>query len=410
MTNIKRENPILLVDDDLGILEAISLTLCLDYQTVHCADSGDKALFMIKQHHYDLLIVDLNMPTMNGYHLIKNIIEQDTSNMMFIVLTGTGSFKEARLMLRDLEISDFLSKPVERTHLLFSIDRALREQAKDRKLQQYNNQLEGKIHNVINTLQRTQEKLAHTQRIASLSTLAAGIAHKLNTPIGNLNLLITMLEDNAQHFATQIQQHDPSQQSCTKFLTGISQVTDGAKKNIETSRKLITRLKELETDQLCSDSQKFNLHDVVSSTFSNYILHQPIVSYHNNIPAEIELNNSLGAFIVVLNELINNSLTHGFAHSPKGAAITISATQSDKVITIKYKDNGSGLDEAHFSKIFHPFYSLSNQSDANGIGLSIVFNVVTSVFKGTIECLHQPNAGLEFVIFITAPIDSEQTR
>jgi signal transduction histidine kinase len=104
----------------------------------------------------------------------------------------------------------------------------------------------------------------------------------------------------------------------------------------------------------------------------------------------------------ILNNLVNNSLKHGFEHRESGT-ISIMVNQADDNIIIIYTDNGKGIDDEILEKIYDPFVTTKRNSGGNGLGMHIVFNLITQLFKGKIECQSSIDNGVKFTI--TLPYD-----
>ncbi len=119
---------ILVVDDEEKVRSLLVRILELQYKSVETAENGEVALDMLKKKTYDLLIVDLNMPKVTGQELVKQIRDNGDERTSLIILTGHGALEDAYTLLKEVNISDFLNKPVGRAVLLFSVKRALREQ------------------------------------------------------------------------------------------------------------------------------------------------------------------------------------------------------------------------------------------------------------------------------------------
>ncbi|MFA5905120.1 MAG: HAMP domain-containing sensor histidine kinase, partial [Desulfobacula sp.] len=112
---------------------------------------------------------------------------------------------------------------------------------------------------------------------------------------------------------------------------------------------------------------------------------------------DIELNSFPGAFSQILNNLIMNSLIHGFQGMEKGV-ITVDISCEEKNIIFVYRDNGRGMNEEEKEKVFDPFFTTRRGKGGTGLGMSIVFNLVTQTLKGSIECESSPGNGVVFTM------------
>ena len=118
---------------------------------------------------------------------------------------------------------------------------------------------------------------------------------------------------------------------------------------------------------------------------------------------KIEVTTYPGAIAQVLTNLIINSLIHGFDEGQKPGKIVISTEQFDHKVNLRYRDNGNGMPEEVLGKIFNPFFTTRRGSGGTGLGMHIVYNLVTQKLRGTINCQSQPDSGCE--VLIQLPLD-----
>lgn len=111
----------------------------------------------------------------------------------------------------------------------------------------------------------------------------------------------------------------------------------------------------------------------------------------------LKLNSYPGAISQIVTNLIINSITHAYEAKQKGS-INLTIEEKDNRIKIVYKDDGKGIDERNLSKIFDPFFTTNRQNGGTGLGLNIIYNIVTNTLNGTISCISKPHEGVEFTI------------
>jgi len=177
--------------------------------------------------------------------------------------------------------------------------------------------------------------------------------------------------------------------------------------NLEKISKMVHVFKRIATDRSYEDNKtKQNL----KSIFEYVIIEQKREIERRNIKVEISCDESFelvcykDALIDILKELITNSII--YAYDDKGGKIEIEAREQNSSITITIKDSGTGMDSVQAEKIFLPFYK-SSGSRGIGLGLSIVYNLVTQKLNGKIECKSEPNMGTSMIV--TIPITPEIT-
>ena len=113
---------------------------------------------------------------------------------------------------------------------------------------------------------------------------------------------------------------------------------------------------------------------------------------------DLELDSYPGAYSQILTNLVMNSLVHGFEKKSKGN-IKLEARQNESELEIVYRDDGKGIPESDIGKIFDPFFTTAKRS-STGLGLHIVYNLVTQKLNGIISCTSKENEGVEFKINI----------
>ncbi len=113
----------------------------------------------------------------------------------------------------------------------------------------------------------------------------------------------------------------------------------------------------------------------------------------------INIDSYPGAYSQIITNLIMNSIVHGFKQKEKGK-ISIEITKKNKELQIIYRDNGKGIKKENLNKIFDPFFTTNRDNGGSGLGLNIIYNIITSNLDGSITCISKENKGVEFKILI----------
>jgi signal transduction histidine kinase len=119
-----------------------------------------------------------------------------------------------------------------------------------------------------------------------------------------------------------------------------------------------------------------------------------------DIDKNLELDSYPGAWSQVLTNLVLNSFVHGFGDREVGK-IQISGISKNDSISVKYSDNGKGINKENLNKIFDPFFT-TDKNLGTGLGLHIVYNLVTQKLNGQIICESKQNEGTSFILDIPA--------
>lgn len=265
------------------------------------------------------------------------------------------------------------------------------------KLTESNSELE----QIIVNLKQTQDKLIEAEKMASLGGLVAGVAHEINTPIGvSLTGVTYLLEINKEIR----QKYEDNEMVKSEFETYLQQSNDCAElinRNIERTADLITSFKQVAVDQTSEEKRSFEL----ISYIKKITLSLDSVIKENNIDInvfseeDIHIDSYPGAYGQVFTNLIINSTIHGFEDKDNGK-ISIEVFMENNFINIVYKDNGKGIEKDNLNRIFEPFYTTNRTKGGTGLGLNIIYNIITSNLKGTISCSSVVKKGVTFLIKI----------
>ncbi|WP_409524109.1 PAS domain-containing sensor histidine kinase [Nitrincola sp. MINF-07-Sa-05] len=249
-------------------------------------------------------------------------------------------------------------------------------------------------------LRHTQDELIQSSKMAALGRMVIGIAHELNTPLGNAITAASSIQADLR----QLQGDIPERLTRSKLIQYVDFACEGSDlvlSGLQRSVELVSSLKEINFDPDNQGLQKLYVHDFVDEWL---VLHRSrLLSGKVFVSVDIDKNLYILTFrtalIRVLDKLIDNAFKHGFQGDHELASIDIRAyeTENGRVDFI-FKDNGKGLDMPDLSKVFEPFFRGSMSMPGNGLGLFVAHVLVTVVLKGTLEVKSAPGQGAEFII------------
>lgn len=248
-------------------------------------------------------------------------------------------------------------------------------------------------------LRDQQEKLVAAEKMAALGSLVAGIAHELNTPIGNALLAASSLTDYSKIFSDQYAK-GLSRSTLEKFLNEIVFASDILQRNLSRAADLITSFKQIAIDQTSAKPRHFELATLVAETLmilSPTFKKTPFV-LQSNIEPGIWMDSPPGQLEQVLMNLLNNALLHGFSGRAYGSISVSARSITAERICIEVRDDGVGIASENIKRIFEPFFSTRFGQGGSGLGLSITHNIVTKLLGGEIEVHSTLNAGTRFVM------------
>ena len=254
----------------------------------------------------------------------------------------------------------------------------------------------------------TQEQLVESGKLAALGNLVAGIAHEINTPVGIGVTAASFLESKTIEFANRIEQETLTLKDMFGFISMTLESTRMILSNLRRSADLIHSFKQVAVDQSSEERRVFNLSKYLDEILLS--LHPKLKStchiVHVQCSDTININSYPGAFSQIFTNLIMNSLIHGFDGMDEGRIDIIVTPQENRLI-IDYRDNGIGASEMIKKRIFEPFFTTKRRSGGSGLGMPIVYNLVTQNLSGTITCEDKIERGMAFCM--TIPWDRSPT-
>ncbi|HEX5802804.1 MAG TPA: PAS-domain containing protein [Azospira sp.] len=260
----------------------------------------------------------------------------------------------------------------------------------------------------VTALRRTNEVLARNERMASLGSLVAGIAHEINTPIGNALMVASALGHRIAEFDAALAGGALRRSVLETFIASVRESDDLLERNLLRAANLIQNFKQVAVDQTSDRRRIFDLATVleeVRMTLLPRLKHSP---HRLELEAEvgIQLDSFPGAVGQIVTNLVENALLHAFegrAEGEGGGLIRIRARAlADGRAQIVFTDNGIGVSAELLPRIFDPFFTTRLGKGGSGLGLSIVLNLVRDLLGGDIVVDSAPGDGTRFTITLPA--------
>ena len=259
-------------------------------------------------------------------------------------------------------------------------------------------------------LQQAQHGLVQSEKLAALGSLVAGIAHELNTPIGNSVMAATTLLDHSLAMQAAVEAGSLRRSMLDQFVADSHTACDILNRNLRRASELISSFKQVAVDQTGAQRRKFQLSEVVDEiviTLGPSLKKTPF-KLQSNIDDNLWLDSYPGALGQILVNLINNAVLHAFEGRNQGLIALRAYPSQAGWIELTITDNGVGISEAHLSKIFDPFFTTKLGQGGSGLGLNIVHNLATGILGGRLEVASQINWGCRFSLSLPcqAPVVS----
>jgi len=250
-------------------------------------------------------------------------------------------------------------------------------------------------------LKTAQHELVESEKLASLGRLVAGVAHELNTPLGNSLTVVSSLEDRFKQLEDMLSSNTPMRRSLLEDLVrDTRRGQDILQRNVQKAADLVRDFKRVAIDQTTDSRRDFEVHRVIEDVLvmvEPSFKHTPYVIRTELAPG-IEMNSYPGSLGQVLTNLLMNALVHGFEGKEQGQVQVRCALLGEAEVEICVSDDGRGMDESVRRRIFDPFFTTKLGTGGSGLGMHIVHNLVTHVLGGQIEVQSSVGAGTRMLV------------
>jgi len=237
------------------------------------------------------------------------------------------------------------------------------------------------------------------EKLAALGGLVAGVAHEINTPIGIGLTAASHLDEKVRDFARAYAAGQVKRTDMDGFLGTAEEVAASLLTNLRRAANLVRSFKQVAVDQSSDARRVFFLREYIDETLLSLQPQFKRTGHRIEVDCSdrIELDSFPGALSQVLANLVMNSLIHGFEHKPAGTIrIAVAHSGGDAVMT--YQDDGKGMEADAAAQIFDPFFTTKRGSGGSGLGMHIVYTLVTETMGGRIDCVTAPDHGVTFTL------------
>ncbi len=372
---------LLVVDDEPVILQILKAVFEEEPWKLTLVGTGAEAKRIIENEHVHLLLTDKNLPDVNGMELLK-IAKQKEPLTEVIILTGYGSLETA-LAAIELDAFDYVLKPLNN---VFDIRKKVRQAFAKQDVSLENRRLIAELREKNSALEAAleetrslQAELIQSEKLAGIGTLAAGIAHEISSPLFGIMGLAEAIADEqdlslAQSYAREIVEYCRTVRDIVVELSSYSRAA--------TNEYLTT----VELSRVIQDAMR--LVERSSDTAG--------VHFETNIEADLHLHARTNEIQQVFVNLVKNATEAVREASPEGGGVVrVSAGRTGNHVWITVSDNGPGIEADKQKLIFDPFYTTKAPGKGTGLGLNIVYRIVTK-YRGAIHVESAPGKGATF--------------
>lgn len=257
------------------------------------------------------------------------------------------------------------------------------------------------LEQTIFSLQSTQKKLVEAEKMASLGGVVAGVAHEINTPVGIGITAITHFSDITEKIKKDYDDDNISKEDFEQYITISQELSKSISVNLSRIAHLVNSFKQIAVDQTAEEEKNFNLKEYMNKILIsiNHIIKENKLTVNMQCDKNINIYSYSGAFSQIITNLIINSVKHAYDKNKKGI-ISINIERKNNILELLYKDDGKGISKENLPKIFDPFFTTNRVGGGTGLGLNIIYNLVTNNLHGTIKCDSKEGEGALFTITI----------
>lgn len=249
-------------------------------------------------------------------------------------------------------------------------------------------------------LQKTQEHLLAQEKLAALGAMVAGVAHELNTPIGNCLLVASTLQDGSRYLISKIEGQTLRRSDLSHFCEEVKTSSEILMRGLSSAATLVSSFKQVAVDRTSENRRNFDLRQVLQDIVAtlNIRITQAGHSIQVNAPYNIHMDSYPGSLGQVITNLVENSILHAF-EKKQGGRMVINVTQVETGrVLIEFSDDGEGIPHANQKRIFDPFFTTKLGQGGSGLGLNICYNIVTSILHGQLGVRSDIGSGTCFCL------------
>ncbi|MDP2311399.1 MAG: response regulator [Pseudomonadota bacterium] len=365
-----RRKHLLVVDDEPVILQILKAVFEEEPYRLTLLSSGRDALRVIAEDHVDLLLTDKNLPDVGGMELLRAAKQKDALTEV-VIITGYGSLETALTAL-EFDAFDYVLKPLNN---VFDIRKKVRQAFQKQEIALENRRLiaelqkkNAELEEALEETRGLQAELIQSEKLAGIGTLAAGIAHEISSPLFGIMGLAEAIADEqdlalAQGYARDVVEYCRTIRDIVVELSSYSRVaTSEYLTTVELSRVVLDALRLVERSAPVSD-----------------------VRFETDLGAGLYLNARTNEIQQVFVNLVKNAAEAVLERHPTGGGVVrIASGYGDGWTWATVSDNGPGIPEDKRRLIFDPFYTTKPPGKGTGLGLNIVYRIVTK-YRGSIQ-------------------------
>lgn len=255
----------------------------------------------------------------------------------------------------------------------------------------------------LDRLRATQRDLIQAEKMAALGGLVAGVAHEINTPLGVAVTAATAFAQDTERFSAAWRDGTLRRNDLQDYVASATEAMGFVLGNITRAADLVHSFKQVAVDQTTDQVRRFDLGDYLGEVLRSL---QPQL---RRLPHRLEpelaeglvVESAPGAIAQIVTNLVMNALTHAFMGRAGAGRIRVvlrPASGTPGWVELSVMDDGNGIDAATLPRIFDPFFTTRRDAGGTGLGLHLVYNLVTQRLGGRIDVDSRVGQGTRFIV------------
>ena len=416
---------ILAVDDTLANLDVIDETLSDAGYSVAAAIDGERALKRLENYKPDLILLDIQMPGIDGFETCHQIkANPETAEIPIIFMTA---FSDVASKVKGFSLGgvDYITKPFHQQEMLARVDTHLRLRQLNQRLEEKVSERTLKLEAALQQVKDFQLQLVQSEKMSALGNLVAGIAHEINNPLGSINGNASAIKLAIADLMSLVQLYrdrssDELIQECEdnidiEYLIEdipqmLNSITMGGQRILEISTALRTFSRRDRDTKI-----EFNLHEGLDSTL--LILKYRLKANENRPEIQIVKNyadipeiqcypgqinqvfmNLLANAIDALDESNEGKTYQEIEATPNWIAVETQLSPTQQEVIVKIADNGIGMSADAIAQLFDQGFTTKKVGKGTGLGMAIARQIVEDNHGGTLACTSKLGQGTELAI------------
>jgi signal transduction histidine kinase len=393
---------ILIADDHEANRQMLARLLSLLGHDVTATENGRQALALLRERPFDLVLLDVVMPEMDGVAALKQIKADARLHEMPIIMVS--GLDEVASVVRCIEegAEDYLTKPLDPIILTARINAWLEK----KRLRDAERRRSEELEQALKQLRTAQDRLIVHEKLASLGALTAGIAHEIRNPLNFVTNFAHLAAELVRELRDRLKAPDDE---VTRLLADLEQNVTKIEEHGRRADHIVHGML-LHARSQPSQRQKTDLNTLVaeSVTLAYHGLRGQDPSFH--VDVEMDLDRGLPPLDVspqdlsrVVLNLTNNALyaahrkrqTAGSQFQPR---VVVRTRGRGDAVELRFWDNGNGVPAELRDKLFTPFFTTKPAGEGTGLGLSISYDIIVQMHKGSLRLESEEGSHAEFIV------------